>query len=112
MAKRGPKTLICAVCDKSYTYSGPGGVPKTCSDECRRKYRNRVIQAWRDARECPDKYHGSVIGYVNFACDCDECRTAASAYRQGKRHGEDPDEIAARIEVALAKLRQKKLQDA
>jgi hypothetical protein len=80
--------MICIECGKPYVVPPrPGGVPITCSEDCRRKHRNKVINAWREDpdNECPEHLHGSLVGYVNYKCACDLCRKAAAEYRQKKR---------------------------
>ena len=35
--------------------------------------------------------HGTVYGYVNLGCRCDDCRQANTDYRRRRRNNEQPE---------------------
>lgn len=44
-----------------------------------------------------DVNHGTVTGYINHGCRCDDCRRANSDYRRQARNGERPSAPVARL---------------
>lgn len=98
MGKRTwPKQCICVVCGEPFELEKrPGGLPITCSPECQRRRRNEKHAEWRANTECPPEAHGTITGYVTYACSCDECRKAERLYmreyRRKKNGGPSPPE--------------------
>jgi hypothetical protein len=82
-------TAICEICGKEFQVQvRRGGVPKTCSAECKRKRTNKMSAAYRANRHCPPDKHGTLTGYSTYGCPCADCRRAAREYKRKQRANE------------------------
>jgi hypothetical protein len=85
MQPKTQRTRACVICGNVFTLPTHGGQPITCSPDCQRKRRNKMVAWWREAHECPPDKHGTLTGYVNYQCDCDLCREAEKLYMRKRR---------------------------
>jgi hypothetical protein len=82
-------TEVCRECGNEFTWerTGPGGIPRICSDECRTRRANAYSTRYRERvppLEDGDPRHGTLSGYVTHSCDCAKCREFWRVYRGGK----------------------------
>ncbi len=55
--------------------------------ECRiaKNREQRRYLAWVQSQPVPADKHGTVSGYMTYACRCAECKSAMQAYRRRRR---------------------------